>query len=157
MDDHNISMTKEEKKEARAMVQHGRDYKFGAFMAIADQIELEARVRSGKTDVRCTQAFRSLSDVMKRPWTAWGDMFADVQKNYLCKLPTERQKFYMDQMAYVGLAEEDITRRAKLDGRYFIGYNKKRAELLMKAKEQKAKEQSDKAVAKPGDAPNACA
>lgn len=157
MDDHNISMTKEEKKEARAIAQHDRDYKFGAFMAIADQIELEARVRSGKTDVRCTQAFRSLSDVMKRPWTAWGDMFADVQKNYLCKLPAERQKFYMDQMAYVGLAEEDITRRAKLDGRYFIGYSKKRAELLMKAKEQKAKEQSDKAVAKPGDAPNACA
>ena len=86
-----------------------------------------------------------------------GAYFADVQKNYLCKLPAERQKFYMDQMAYVGLAEEDITRRAKLDGRYFIGYNKKRAELLMKAKEQKAKEQSDKAVAKPGDAPNACA
>lgn len=94
---------------------------------------------------------------MKRPWSAWGDVFADIQRDYLCKLPAERQKFYMDQMGYVGLAEEDITRRVKLDGRYFIGYNKKRAELLMKAKEQKAKEQSDKAEVKPGDTPNACA
>ena len=148
MDDHNISATKEEKKEARAIVQHGRDYKFGALMAIADQIELEARARAGRTDMRSTRAFSSLRNVMKRPWSAWGNVFADVQKYYLCKLPAERQKFYMDQMGYVGLAEEDIARHAQLDGRYFIGYSKKRAELFMKAKEQ-----SDKAEAKPGDTP----
>lgn len=137
MDDNNVMMAEEEKREGKAITRHSRDYKFGALVAIAEEIELEARARTGKTDVKNTRAFRSLREIMKRPWMTWHEMFADVQQNYLCKLPSDRQKFYKDQVGYVGLTEEEVTCHASLDGRYLIGYSKKRAELFMKAKEDK--------------------
>ncbi|MFR3250820.1 MAG: type I-C CRISPR-associated protein Cas8c/Csd1 [Eisenbergiella sp.] len=101
-----------------------RDYLYGRLLAVADQIEMSARYRQGKTkeDARATNAMRYMTAFSMHPFRTWNMLFSQQLNPYLVQLDGGGR--YLKEIGLIcnlfeaGAYESD----APLDGRFLLGF-----------------------------------
>lgn len=101
-----------------------RDYLYGRLLAVADQIEMSARYRQGKTkdDARATNAMRYMTAFSMHPFRTWNMLFSQQLNPYLIQL--NGGGGYLKEIGLIcnlfepGAYESD----APLDGRFLLGF-----------------------------------
>jgi CRISPR-associated protein Csd1 len=125
-------------------IRESREYLYGCLLAVADDIESQARFKHGsaKIDPRATNALRYMNVFSQRPFRTWEALWRQLIP-YIEQL--DGADWHLSQIGEIqsGFKDSNFVDDAALDGRYLMGFFERRKALRNSRKKKDDTKNSD--------------